>query len=434
MKKLFLGLVLFSLLLSCSTDPFDQHFVTDDIENFWEAYTQIIATEDTSLQQQYLRDLYLHKGTAGLRGLIATRRYTEEDFLTSIHAYPQFWKSLQPNTEDLAKYQNEIKRDIKKLKQLYPPLKPATIYFSIGAFRTNGTTYEGNVLIGSEMALMDDEMDMHELPERFQAFRDAYKPLDNLALLCTHEYIHTQQQEIVNILLYECLYEGVAEFLSCKATGKPSNTPAVLFGKENQEAVVAQFVEDLYLTQNKYNWLWGENTNALQVRDLGYYIGYEICERYYNNAADKQKAVRELIELDYTDEKEVERIVDASGLLPKSITQLYNEYESKRPTVLGIEEFENGSQSVDSDINQITVLFSEPLNGRENGLDFGPLGKAYYPKVNNATRQWESNNQSYSFRVDLEPGKIYQMTIGENFRLENGIRLKPYLIEFQTKP
>ena len=139
------------------------------------------------------------------------------------------------------------------------------------------------------------------------------------------------------------------------------------------------------------------------------------------------------LELDYTNEPEVERIVDASGLLPTSIAQLYDDYERKRPTVLNIEEFDNGSTQVDPTVSSITVIFSEVLNGIHTGLDYGPLGEEYYPKVDNTTRKWGADNKSYTFKVDLEPGRKYQMMIGSNFRLASGIRLKPYLIEFQTR-
>jgi len=420
-------------LISCSDDKFSQEFDSRDITNFWGAYDKIVETNDTLKQLQYLEELYLDKGTDGLKDIIEVRSYTEDEFLSAINSYPEFWKSIKTNTLKTNNYKKEISDDIRKLSKAYPDLIPAKIYFTIGAFRTNGTTKGRNVLIGSELALADDNTIINELPEWRQAFYKDYKPLKNLALLCTHEYIHTQQNEIVENLLSMCLYEGIAEFISCKVTGKPSNSPAIKFGKENEKIIVEKFVEDLYLMTNNNNWLWGENRNELKVRDLGYYIGYEISERYYNHSIDKTKAIKELIELDFTDEKEVERIVDVSKFLPKSIAQLYNEYESKRPTVLKIKEFENGNDQVDPDIKSITIIFSEALNGIQNGLDFGPLGKTVYPKVDNNTRKWGPDNKSYSFNVDLEPGRKYQMAIGSNFRLLNGIRLKPYLIEFQTK-
>ncbi|MCB4235398.1 hypothetical protein LDL59_10835 [Kaistella anthropi] len=44
---------------------------------------------------------------------------------------------------------------IEKLRKIYPELKPAKIYFTIGALRTNGTYSHNLVLIGSEIAMTD---------------------------------------------------------------------------------------------------------------------------------------------------------------------------------------------------------------------------------------------------------------------------------------
>jgi len=432
MTKHLIILLASILLISCQ-ENFNQDFASTDIDNFWNAYDKIIQTEDTLLQAKLLNELYLDKASDGLKDIIEVRRYTEKEFLIAINSYPKLWKSIRANTLNTKAYHKDITNEIKKLKDVYPDLKPTTIYFTMGAFRTNGTTKGkgSNVLIGSELALADDKTIIDELPEWRQPFYKEYRPLENIALLCTHEYIHTQQEELVENLLSSCLYEGVAEFISCHATGKPSNSPAIDFGKKNEAIVVKKFVEDLYLTSNLYNWIWGTNRNELKVRDLGYYVGYEISERYYNQASDKTLAIKELIELDYHNEKDVERIVDASKLFPKPIIDLYNEHQSKRPTVTHVSEFEQGSTSVDPNTKTITVNFSEVLNGRNASLDYGPLGENNYPKVLPKTRKWGSDNQSYSFEVKLEPNKKYQVVIS-NFRLENGTRLIPYTIEFQT--
>ncbi len=432
LRYLITLLAFFSAFTACEHEHFKQEFVSTDVANFWKAYDQINQTEDTLLQEQLLKELYLDKASPGLKDLIAVKRYTNKDFLTGITSYPEFWSSVKANTLKTKDHQKAINADIEKLKKLYPDLDPATIYFTIGAFRSNGTIKGKNVLISSELALASNDVKVQELPEWRQPFFADYKPLENLALLCTHEYIHTQQNELVENLLSTCLYEGVAEFVSCKATGKASNSPAISFGKQNEKKVVNKFLEDLYVAENMYNWLWGENRNELKVRDLGYYIGYEISERYYEQATDKTLAIKELIELDYHDENEVERIVDATNLLPKPVQQLYDEYENSRPTVKAIKEFENGSKEVDPSTKSISLTFSEPLNGLNTGLDFGPLGKEVYPKVDNSTRKWGADNASYSFGVSLEAGKKYQIQVS-NFRSEKGLRLKPYLIEFETK-
>lgn len=432
MKKnalLVLGICLLSI---SNAQDFKQAFVSTDIDHFWKACKKITATEDTALQQKYLQELYIDKGSPGLKSMIEVRNYSNQEFLDAINHYPAFWQSIKPNTLRAEALYTEIEADILKLKEAYPDLKPSTIYFTVGALRSNGTIQEDRVLIGSELALADKSTVIEELPEWRQPFFQDYTPIEQLALLCTHEYIHTQQKELVQNLLSMCLYEGVAEFVSCQVTGKPSSTPAIAFGKANREQVVEQFVTDLYLMSNNNNWLWGENRNELKVRDLGYYIGYEICERYYTLANDKTKAVKDLIELDYTDEKAVERIVDRTKLLPKPLKKLYKDYEKSRPKVIRMAPFKNGSKKVKPGKTKITVHFSKPLNGYNTGIDFGPLGAEHCPKINPQNRVWAEDGTSYTFETDLEPNKKYQILISNNFRMEDGIRLKPYLIELQT--
>ncbi len=431
MKKAFLVIIILSLTTASFAQSLKQVFVSTDIDNFWVAYDKIISTTDSVKQYNYLKECYLNKGTQGLKSIMEVRNYSDKDFIDAINKYPKFWNSLRLNTLKAKSLYPEINSDIQKLKKAYPNLKPSTIYFTIGALRTGGTTLGNKVLIGSELSLADKNTFIDELPTWRQPFYKTQNPIHEIALLCTHEYIHTQQKEIVHNLISMCLYEGVAEFISCKVTNKKSDAPAIEFGKANQKIILDKFVADLFIMTNNYNWLWGENLNELKVRDLGYYIGYEICERYYNLSKDKTKAIKELIELDYTNEKEVERIVDGTKLLPKTLEALNNDYEKQRPTVIKMTPFENGSQKVKSGLTKITIIFSEPLVKYNTGVDFGPLGQKYFPKIN-PERIFGEDGKSWTFEADLKPNQKYQILIANNFRKENGVRLKPYLIDFKT--
>ena len=207
-----------------SGQTFQQKFVTDDIANFWTAYQKITSTKDSSQQYQFLRDYYINKGTEGLKSLLEVRHYTEKEFIEAVNNYPKFWTSIRENMLTIQNLKTEIETDITKLKQAYPGLKPSTIYFTVGAFRTNGTTQGDKILIGSEMSLADFSTVVEELPTGLQSFYREYNPRKNLAFLCTHEYIHTQQKEIVENLLSMSLYEGVAEFVASLVTVKKCDT------------------------------------------------------------------------------------------------------------------------------------------------------------------------------------------------------------------
>lgn len=410
----------------------DPPIIDDDIHRFWEAYDQILTTTDSLQQYEEINRRYLANATPGLQALLQARNYTPQEFIQALQKYPRFWQSIRDNTLDTKSHQARIQAGLQQLKVLYPPLRHVPIYFSIGALRTNGTAFDEKVLIGAEMAMADQNVVIDEFPAWRQAYFKEYHPNATLDLLCVHEYIHVHQNSFADNLLTKCLYEGVAEYISCLATGKPSDSPAITFGQSHESEVVQQFIQELFTVGNDYNWMWGENRNALRVRDLGYYIGYTICERYYQQSRDRQVAIRTLMELDYSDETAIAKVVDASRLLPQPVKKLKASFETKRPRVRDV-SISAGKKNIRAGKTMITITFSEPLNGYNTGLDYGPAGPAAFPAVS-ATRTWSADRRQWTIEADLQPGKEYQIQISENFRNEAGMPLKPYLLVFSTQP
>ncbi len=421
------------ILASCQKQ--NSNIVTTDINNFWEAYDKITTTQDSTLQYKYLDSLYFKKGTAGLDAIKRARNYTPQDYITAINSYPKFWASVRKNTLNADQYSAGLESGIEKLRELYPDLKPAKIYFTIGALRTGGTTLDSLVLIGSEIAMGDKNTITEEFPENSRNGRRNYfntNPIDDLILLNIHEYVHTQQNPQLNNLLSIAIREGIAEFVSTLAMEVPSASPAIAFGKNNAEKVRAKFEEEMFYTNNQSKWFWSDYPNEFGVRDLGYHIGYQIAENYYNQAENKEMAIKQMITLDYTNEAEVEEFVKKSSYFSASLDELYQMFEAKRPTVLGIKQFNNQTENVNPKVKQITVEFSQALNGLNTGVDFGDLGKAAFPKNDINGRYWSEDNKSWTISVELEPNKHYQLLISNNFRTANDIPLKPYLIDFKT--
>lgn len=430
MKSLFFYCSLLYLFATCANPGRPQAFITTDLDHYWSAFDQIQELDDSLAQAALLDSLFFQKGTPGLKGLMAVRRYAPEDYLSSIRQHPQFWESIRSNILNVSEQFDEIENQVDALRRLYPDLKPAPIYFTVGHFRSNGTIQDSIVLIGCEMALADTTVQIDELPAGTQEFYQTYNPIDDLPLLCVHEYVHTQQQPIVDNLLTYCVYEGIPEFIACLATGKQSYLKAFDFADQHIEKVRDKFEEDLFINRRQFQWLWSSN-RIFGHRDMGYTVGYYIAKGYYDQADDQQAAIKELIELEFTDEAAVERIVDQSGFLSKPLATLYDDFEASRPRVDSISGIVDQSRSVAPGTPRITVHFSEPLNGYHTGVDFGPLGQEACPKID-FDRTWADDALSWSFTANLEPNKQYQILISNNFRLESGVPLKPYLIEFWT--
>jgi Bacterial Ig-like domain len=435
MQKILATLLLFLFSLAfAQAQTAKANIITSDIDNFWAAYDKIITTRDTLQQMAYLNEMYIKKGSDGLKTIMEVKNYTPKAYLEAINNYPLFWQSVRANTYKSKQISTEINAGIEQLRAAYPAFRPAPIYFTMGLFRTNGKAEQGKVLIGTEMALMDTTMNIKELPDELAHVRTYIKenPIKNIVLLSVHESVHTQQKEIVENLLCASLYEGVGEFVSTKVTGRPSTAPAIPFGSANEAAVKAQFEADIFIPSKLYSWLWGTPKNQFKVRDLGYYIGYAICERYYNAAKDKQAALKKMIELDYTNDAEIEDFVDKTKFFSCSIKKLNQKFEKSRPKVVRIEQFKNGAKNVNPALKQITLHFSEPMNKDRRGFDFGPLGEKNVLSVQKVIG-FSEDGKSFTFEIALKPNQQYQSLVTNAFRSLTGIPLKPFLIDIKTK-
>ncbi|MEM1358856.1 MAG: hypothetical protein AAGF89_11690 [Bacteroidota bacterium] len=412
---------LISLLAACQDPTPTIPVYTTDIDHYWEAYDQIIATDDTAAQENFLQTLYLDRASPGLKKLMEVRNYTAEEYLENINAYPNFWASIRENTLQAKTMKNEFQAGFTDLKQLYDCPKPASAYFAIGAFRSGGTAVDSFVLIGGEFTLADDRVDATEFPENIRANRIAFfasNPINDVYGLFVHEFVHTQQEPIPDYLLGQCLYEGVAEYVSCLATGTEPDT-AVRYGQAHPEAVLATFEREMFYQNNQPKWLWSNAPNQFERRDLGYYIGYTISERYYRQATDKKEAIRELVEIDYTDTSEVRRVIDASGYLSAPVEELYAAYRMGQPKVVDVQRNQN----------TFTVTFSETMDTRWRNFNFGPSGAAGSMRVA-SVKGFSDDGLEFTFTVQPLPiGAKREMILGSGFRDESGAGLVPYLIE-----
>lgn len=435
MKNLIIAVCIILVTASCQLDAQQEsRIVTADIGNFWEAYDRITATTDSAEQYQWLQELYLDKGSKGLEGIRWARRYTAKDYIDAINQYPLYWQSIREKTMKSKELADQIEVGVEKLRDVYPDLKPGKVYFEIGVFRTGGTTVDDMVLIGAEMALGDETVNTSELPESMNYVKNYLKtnPVENIVFLNIHEFIHTQQQPHDYILLYRTINEGIAEWVAEKVSGIASQSPAIDYGKTHNERIRAKFEKQLFGGEAAINnWFFNSDDNEFGIMDLGYYVGYTICDRYYQQASDKDQAIIDMIDLDYSDLNTIAEYVDASGYFSKPLLELKSDFEANIPEVVGIRQFENGSKEVDPDTRLITIEFSMEMNPDARGFEFGPLGEDHVLYVENYFG-FSEDRKSVSFEVKLEAGKRYQLELSDKFASENGASIKPYLIDIET--
>ena len=406
--------------------------VTIDIDNFWNAYDQITSTEDSSKKYEILDRVFISKGTPGLKAMMAARAYTNKSFIDAIQKYPLYWKSMRSAMFKAKDYSTEIAKNIGKLKTIYPTLKPAKIYFTVGAFRSGGTTMDSLVLIGSEIAMADSNAYTQEFEADNPGLASYLKtsPVNSLVFTNVHEYVHTQQKTTVaQNLLGQCVLEGVAEFIAETATGKHSTLPALTYGKANKKPIAEIFGSQMFNASNGF-WLYSNAENEFKIRDLGYYVGYAICEGYFNKASDKRQSVKEMIELDYNNQNALINFAERSGYFENPVIELAKKYEDSRPIVTAIDQIVEGKK-MSTAVKKITINFSEAMDKRFRNFELGPLGKDNILTIKKMIG-FSEDGRALSFEVELDKSKHYQLVVGDGFCNLKGISLKPYLIDFTT--
>lgn len=290
---------------------------TRDIDRFWIAYDAVRSATDRPTKLASFQRLYLDPATPGLQALIAARRYTLAQYVDAIESYPKFWASIRPLTIRAKEAATPLATDLATFRQLYPELKPASITYAIGALRTGGTTQGTMVLIGAEIALADESVDVSELPEPMRTRLGTYfatRPFANNGQNNIHEYVHTQQQDSGDSLAARVAYEGAAEFVAERVTGQRPPLQLYVYGPAHRDAVRERFRADMAKTEWD-DWLYNSDRNAFGVSDMGYFVGYEIARGFYERTADKRAAIREMLRLSYGDEAAVRDYIAKSGYL-----------------------------------------------------------------------------------------------------------------------
>jgi len=409
---------------------------TSDIDNYWEAYDSITQTHDFSKRLGLINRLYINKGSKGLKAYMEARRYRDTLYVKHIEVYPEFWNSIRANTLAVKSKTNEIREAIAQFKILYPKLRPAELYFTIGGFRSAGTVSGNMVLVGCEIATGTPDINMSEFKNPWLQSVFAKQTPDNIISLTIHEYVHTQQKNSnpKNVLGYS-IKEGSADFITELVMGKPLVTSYLTYGREHAAAIKKSFRKEMFATSLE-RWLF--NGSYLEKEgDMGYYIGYEICKAFYNKSTDKAKAVKDIIELNYSKESAIEKFLDESGFYDAPIDrdQTIKAYNENLPYIVSYGPFKNGDKNVNSSISEFKITFSKPMDPENFSLYYTNKGKDYFPL--DKLLRMEDDNKTFVFKTNIWAGKDYEFIISnEEFSTPDRFKIsdKNITIKFSTEP
>jgi uncharacterized protein YjaZ len=120
--------------------------------------------------------------------------------------------------------------------------------------------------------------------------------------MVVHEAVHIQQPDnmryfsrrISNGLLMQSIKEGAADFITSLIINEITNTTLHKYGNINEQVLWEEFQQEMF-DNDLSRWLYQGNQSKFRPADLGYYIGFKICESYYHNHQDKSKAIKEII-------------------------------------------------------------------------------------------------------------------------------------------
>lgn len=257
----------------------------DDVYRFYRLYD---ATAGHPSAEQLQHD-YLDPGSEGLHNLARARNVTAARIADNIARHPEIYAGARECMAALPRVRPRVEAALRKLGRLYPQARFPPVTIAVGRGKPIGI---GSAATGLQIGL-----------EALCAAKfDELDPEERFVRVIAHEYIHVQQFPALDddehpTLLARSIIEGGAEFGAELIAGHPAEVDspplrAATVGHEKE--IESAFVAD---EDNTDLSKWLDNSTLEKPGDLGYWVGYRIVKSYYQHATDKQRALREIIEV-----------------------------------------------------------------------------------------------------------------------------------------
>ncbi len=267
---------------------------TADIDLFWQAYDEWKASA-TSAPDQLAGILdrdYIKNGSRGVQDFIPHRIISGEALAKEILADPKYYEDVRANTLKMQSFEPEIRKGFEHLKRIYPEATFPPVYFVIGRRNSGGTDSENGLIIGAEM-FADSGSRVH---------------LSEVASIVIHELIHYQQKAQGSDLIAQAMKEGAADFIAELITGTEIDEDTKAYGDSHEEELWKKFQEDAK-NDDKKPWLYNSgDKRRVGPPDLGYYMGYKICQSFYEISRDKATALKMIVAMKFP-----QGIIERSG-------------------------------------------------------------------------------------------------------------------------
>ncbi|EOZ98749.1 secreted protein [Indibacter alkaliphilus LW1] len=275
------------------SDPKNLIVDTSDIHRFWQFFD--------SLHQENASELffenYIENGSLGLKTFYRVRMGQQTDkFVSRIRTLESYYRSIKNVSFGFDELKPEIVAAAEKLKDLYPESIFPPIYFLLGSLNNMGTPdgFAG-MLIGTEHLCKSPETDLTSL-SKFDKM--VIFDVGQTVPIIVHEYVHLQQKNTTErTLLDYAIMEGAADFVAYLILGNYTNPDLYEFGFSHEDQLWEIFKSQMH-TEDTDDWLFNAyNPDTGFPANLGYFIGFRICESYYLQALDKRQAIKEMLEI-----------------------------------------------------------------------------------------------------------------------------------------
>lgn len=288
------------------TDPSNAQVVSEDVPRFWAAFDE--GTDAATLQRRYL-----DPGSPHLRSFLASRITNAARLSETVTRNRGYYASIRDNTLSVAtpEWTVGLRQVFARAKELDPDATFPPTALLIGRMNSGGTTSASGILIGLELYSLAPDSPRDTL----NSFEEvAVQSNEALVALIAHEHVHTQQElhrmpRAVTVL-EQCVFEGMADFISEKTSGHLINPAMYAWARAHEAELKVEF-EAARSGTDASRWLYDQGKDPNRPGDLGYFMGYRICEAWAARFADDAQAVQALLRA-----SDLTKLALESGYLP----------------------------------------------------------------------------------------------------------------------
>ncbi len=270
--------------------PDSARIVGEDVERFWAAWD----ASTPATRAAALKSMYLDRGTPGLQDFTILRIGTAEGLAEAVDRFPGYYRSARASTLRAGTYEPQIREAFRRMEALHPESVFPDVYFLVGNLSTGGTTSGRGLLIGTEVYGRTPEAPESEMAPWMRA---VFRGVEEVPHIVAHELVHYQQDYAPgSTLLRQSLVEGVADFVGELISGRHINPAAQAYGDAHEGELWCEFRAQMNGTDTS-GWMYNAVRATDRPSDLGYYVGSRIAKAYHERAADRSRALAEMLEI-----------------------------------------------------------------------------------------------------------------------------------------